>query len=283
MNMKKLTENAQFRLDKYLDQARDSLCKCTSIDVDEVESDIKAHIETELEGADEPVSLKNLEAILNRLGSPTQWVPEEEIAWWRKVILRLRKGPEDWRLAYISFGLLFMSALFLICSNRANMAVSLLLLLTSFCFSRAALSAGAIGENLGAQKCLIYPSLIIVYLAACAFPILWPVGLLAANRAPWNRWDVTRYWMIAYMFKGVAVGLYYFILVSIYKIGASFFHIIFRPFSEKINPKCVNWLLVIILILTILCLITGIIMFDGRYRPWYIYLSEKLGIQPGFY
>ena len=275
--MKKLTEDAQVRLDKYLDQVRNSLCSCTSIDADEVESDIKTHIETELDSADEPVSLKTLDAVLKKLGSPQQWVPEEEIVWWRKVILRLRTGPEDWRLAYISFGLLFMSALFLICSNRANMAVSLLLLLTSFCLSRAALSAGTIREDLGAQKCLIYPSLIIVYLTICALPLLWPVGLLGANRAPWNRWDETGYWMTAYMFKGAAVGLYYFILVSIYKIGAGFFHIIFRPFSEKINPKCVNWLLVIILILIILCLIAGIVMLDEQNSKWYIYLSEKLG------
>ena len=26
--------------------------------------------------------------------------------WWRKIIFRMRSGPEDWRLAYISFALL---------------------------------------------------------------------------------------------------------------------------------------------------------------------------------
>lgn len=275
--MKKLDENAKGHLDKYLQEVRTCLAGCKSVDADEIERDIIEHIESELESAEEPVGFDEVDAVLKRLGSPQQWVPEEEISWWQKIILRLRTGPEDWRLAYISFGLLFMSALFLICNNRANMAVSLLLLLTSFCLSRAALSAGTIRGDLGAQKCLIYPSLIIVYLVICAFPLLWPVFLLGANRAPWNRWDETVYWIIAYMFKGVAVGLYYFILVSIYKIGAKFFQMIFRPFAEKINPKNINWLLVIILILTILCLVAGIIMFDGKNREWYIYLSEKLG------
>jgi hypothetical protein len=268
-----LTDGAKKYLDNYLQQVRNCLKDCPTVDADEVEQNIKEHIENELQSLPEPISFDSLNDILKKLGSPQQWLPEAEIAWWRKMFLRLRTGPEDWRLAYISFGLLFLSAIFFICGTAT---VSLLLVLTSFCLSRAALSAGTIRGDLGAQKCLIYPSLIIVYLTICGFPFLWPVFLLGTNRAPWNRWDETVYWMIAYMFKGVAVGLYYFILVSVYKIGAKFFHIIFRPFAEKINPKYINWLLVFILILIIFCLIAGILMFKDQNREWYIYLSEKL-------
>ena len=64
--MKNLTDSAQNRLDSYLNQARASLKTCTSVDADEVERDIKEHIETELEGFSEPVSLKDLEAVLDQ-------------------------------------------------------------------------------------------------------------------------------------------------------------------------------------------------------------------------
>ena len=64
--MKNLTDSAQNRLDSYLSQARASLKTCTSVDADEVERDIREHIETELESLSEPVSLKDLEAVLGQ-------------------------------------------------------------------------------------------------------------------------------------------------------------------------------------------------------------------------
>ncbi len=93
--MKNLTDTAQNRLDKYLRQVRAYLRGSKSVDADEVEQNITDHIENELAGVAEPISPDALNEVLAKLGSPSQWVPEEELSWWRKVILRLRVEPED--------------------------------------------------------------------------------------------------------------------------------------------------------------------------------------------
>jgi len=167
--MIRLTTEAQSRLDRYLRQVRASLQGCRSVDPYEVERDVMDHIDRELAGKVEPVPLSELEMVLERLGSPTQWVPEEELSWWRRTVLRLRVGPEDWRLAYISFGLLVFG--FLLGSTAW-----LLTLAASFCVSRAAISvASDRGEQLAGQKWLIYPALVLVYLPLAFVVLLWPI------------------------------------------------------------------------------------------------------------
>jgi hypothetical protein len=110
--MKQLSEEAKKHLDKYLKEVKSCLEICASVDSKEIHQDIIEHIERELESVEEPVSYDEIDNILRSLGPPRQWVPqEEEVSWWRKAILRLRKGPEDWRLAYISFGLLLIALL----------------------------------------------------------------------------------------------------------------------------------------------------------------------------
>ncbi len=88
-----LSKSAKKSLEDYLRQARAYLRGSRSVDANEVEQNITEHIENELEGAAEPVSCDTLDAVLEKLGSPQQWVPEEELPWWRKIILRLRTGP----------------------------------------------------------------------------------------------------------------------------------------------------------------------------------------------
>jgi len=108
-----LSKSAKKSLEDYLRQARAYLRGSKSVDAEEVEQNITEHIENELKGAAEPVSCDALDAVLKKLGSPQQWVPEEELPWWRKIILRLRSGSEDWRLAYLSLGLLVVGFLIL--------------------------------------------------------------------------------------------------------------------------------------------------------------------------
>ena len=77
--MKNLTDAAQNRLGKYLRQVRNYLRATKSVDVDEVEQNITGHIENELAGVAEPVSPDALNTVLVKLGSPSHWVPEEEL------------------------------------------------------------------------------------------------------------------------------------------------------------------------------------------------------------
>ena len=247
--MKNLTDTAQNRLDKYLSQTRASLRTCTGVDADEVESDIRAHIETELEGTDEPVSLKNLEAVLDRLGSPRQWVPEEEIPWWRKTILRLRTGPEDWRLAYISFGLLIAG--FILVPSF------IVLIPASFIVARAALSETEDAGELKTQKWLIYPSLIIVYVSVLLGLLLWPLGLLfplAEELEHTIRESNVRirdlgydlpYWRMATSFIIAGLGLWWIILGGLLLKWRRFLQMLFKPFTGWFSRK---WALILLLI-----------------------------------
>ena len=260
--MKSFTDTAQNRMDKYLSQARASLHTCTGVDADEVESDIRAHIETELEEIDEPVSLNNLEAVLERLGSPTQWVPEEEISWWRKIILRVQTGPEDWRLAYLSFGLLVVGFM---------LPLSLpILILASFVVSRAALSANNYRIEVKAQKWLIYPSLIIVYLVSlCSFLALPLFGLITLAydfeytiRASYKISDDMPYWLAACSVFVALIGLWWLILGVVLLARPNIPKVLFRPFADGFNRK---WALVL------LCVGFALLVFSLASLYWILY------------
>ncbi len=172
--MVELSETARKGLDDYLRQVRTYLRWSRSLDRDEVEQNIAAHIERELEGTPQPVSSSALEGVLARLGSPRQWVPPEALGWWAKLILKLRTDSEDWRLAYISFALLLAGFLLFLASP-----LLLVFIAASFITSRAALAAAG-DENLGAQKWLLYPALVIGS-AILATAVLCGPGLLAGT------------------------------------------------------------------------------------------------------
>ena len=255
--MKNLTDTAQNRLDKYLSQARASLHTCTGVDADEVESDIRAHIETELEGIDEPVSLDNLEAVLERLGSPTKWVPEEENSWWRNMILRLRTGPEDWRLAYIAFGLFIVS--FLVAKPPTWFAIVVspvlilsgtaqgIFLLASFCVSRAALVVIANRDELGGRKWLIYPPLLFIYIPVAIVLFGWPTLLYKINNSVTEQRPE-----LAEGLRVAAMGLWWIVLGLVFCIRPSLLRMIFRPFADKFKHKEAVLLMIIGLVLIIL-------------------------------
>ena len=75
--MKRLEWNARRLRDGYLRRLRRSLAACPSVDRQEVERDVREHIEMELADAPEPVSRRALERVLEQLGNPAQWVTAE--------------------------------------------------------------------------------------------------------------------------------------------------------------------------------------------------------------
>ena len=78
--MSTLSNEAQLHLDHYLQQVRRCLQGCKSVDADDVERDVQEHIAVEFEDKEEPVTLSELETVLERLGSPSQWIPEDELS-----------------------------------------------------------------------------------------------------------------------------------------------------------------------------------------------------------
>lgn len=173
-----LTDAARRCLDDYLAKVRSSLRHCPSVDVADIERDVIEHIEHALTGASGPVDAAELQDVLRDLGSPAQWVPQDELSWHQRAPAALESGPDDLRLGYIAFGLLAGTLLAAACLNLmvsfGNTLPFLLLgIAASFLFARASLSAeGGAGQ---AERWLIYPCLIVVYVPVTALILMIPL------------------------------------------------------------------------------------------------------------
>ena len=236
--MIKLSDSAKECLDRYVKQMRAYLWGCKRVDTDEVERNIIEHIESELEGTTAAVSFEELDAVLKRLGSPRQWVPEEELPWWRKVIVQLRTGPEDWRLAYLSFGLLVLGFLFFTFSELFFVVAG-----ASFIVARAALSAASDREELGVQRWLIYPPLIVAY--CLVGPLLFLGGTFIAGGVADLVCDSTWVRRVAHMGTAILVvsfittvtALWWTILGIALCMWPGPVRSLFKPFADWFNRK----------------------------------------------
>ncbi|MEZ5963427.1 MAG: hypothetical protein R3F56_06225 [Planctomycetota bacterium] len=162
--MKHLQAKARELLERYLCGLRMSLIGNAGVDHREVERDIRAHIELELDGEREPVSRRALARVLHRLGHPSQWVDSARND--------ARAAPaaderEDWRLAYLSLALVVLA-----------LALPLFLwvgLFAAFLAARASLSAAADRHDRSrAQRWLVCPALLAIYLPLISALLLWP-------------------------------------------------------------------------------------------------------------
>lgn len=178
--MIELTDSARRCLDDYLAEVRSSLRHCPSVDVVDVERDVVEHIEHALSGAPVAVDADELRGVLRGLGNPSRWVPQEELSGFQRVISALRSGPEDLRLGYLAFGLLAGTMLVASCLNLAlgfgaMLPFLLLGIGASFLLARATLTVTAGLSQ--AERWLIYPSLILVYVPVTAVMLLWPLPM----------------------------------------------------------------------------------------------------------
>jgi len=202
--MAKLTDEARIRYEDYIRQVRAYLAAAGTVSPDDVVAELQEHVERELKDADEPVSPEAMQEVLTRLGQPSQWIGDEELPWWRKVLLRIRTGPEDWRLAYATFGVLLLGVLLGWLfgdtyisrrrkSHEFSWTVMFMFLAASFILARAVLVT-ARGDSLpSGRKWLIYPSLVLPYamillLIVASVPIAVGAGELAC---PTSRSDST--------------------------------------------------------------------------------------------
>jgi hypothetical protein len=239
-----LSEDAQGYLDRYLRQVRVALRGHPSVDASEVERDVRGHIEAELEGQPEPIGAGSLREVLDRLGSPRTWVPSEELPTWRRVLGRLRSGPEDWRLAYLTFAGSILGP-FLFLSGPYMWPLEPILMITSFIMARATLALLAEhDEPVGARRWLIYPILVFGY-GLVVFPLLlWPVpstvGTLqsfpvVAERAAslFRKPD----WVIAIPLGALALGMWWTILGLVLRTVVPAIRALFFPFAEWFGKR----------------------------------------------
>lgn len=188
-----LSAPAAARLEEYLVQVRAALSGAADVSPDDIEADIRDHVGSELRAAPKPVTLAALEAVLTRLGPPSQWGAAPDPTVFRRVGHLLREhlrdaraaaaqgarrvgrtlwsGPEDWRLAYLSFGVFAVGLVTMVAFPFA--------LLVSYVLSRAGLAhARERGIELGAgRKWLLYPPVVLVSSALLVAAVLWPVAL----------------------------------------------------------------------------------------------------------
>ena len=153
--MIELTPEARTRFDEYLQRTRRALQGTRAVEPAEVEQNVIEHVEFALAGVPAPVGHEPLRAVLEQLGPPERWLPEEEQPWWRRVLGRLMHGPEDWRLAYLSFAVTVLMVVFLPVGGP-------LLLPIAFVLSRAYVQLmQERGEPLGARAWLVLPPIIL--------------------------------------------------------------------------------------------------------------------------
>jgi hypothetical protein len=258
-----MTQEARQRLDQYLHQVDTALTGCRSVSAEEVEHDIREHIALEFESATDPVSVGQLDLVLARLGSPDQWVPQKEPPLWRRVLLRLRHGPEDWRLAYAVLILLVFGCIF--------PPLLLYVLPLTWLMSRAALAVVRDrNESLGPQRWFLYPPLVVVGAGLLLVTLFGP-SLLAAALGE-SLWHGDPAWpgaaekgyrhlygspeaKVTFMALviGGATAVWWFVLGVILSIWPAIVQAVFRPFAQGFGRRHALVLVYLGLALGVLC------------------------------
>lgn len=166
--MIEMTPAARERVDNYLQRMRSELRGTRSGVADEVEQSVREHIDIALASMQSPVGATEVIGVLDRLGAPERWLADEERPAWRRLLDKVRNAPEDWRLAYLAFGLFLASIVFL-------PAGGILLLIPAMFVSRAYVElARDRGEPLGARRWLVYPSIAVILAIATGALIIGP-------------------------------------------------------------------------------------------------------------
>lgn len=178
-----LLPEAAARLDDYLRQVRAALAGTADVNPDEIEADVREHVGNELHAAPRPVPVAALEAVLTKLGPPSQWGATTDPTLFararhllgeraKRVRHTLWNGPEDWRLPYLSFGVFALGVLTFFFLFPVTLVVSYIL-------SRAGLAlAREKNIDLGAgRKWLLYPPVVLVSLVLLIAVVAWPVAL----------------------------------------------------------------------------------------------------------
>lgn len=267
--MKELTISARECLDVYLQKVRARLSGAKTLDSTEIERDIYEHIERELDQAAEPVDRATVESVLERLGAPQQWVPDEELSWWRKIIVRMQSGPDDWRLAYICFALFafgfILFPLWLV-----------FFLPLSVYIARSTLHVAGGPEALGPQRKLIYPPLVLFYSAIGLLVLLWPLFPLCALADELERemvgsfviksntvlTQVTLYWLTSSSCIVASMGLWCILLGTFLLVKRKLAEKLIYPFGSVLSKKRLQTLVLRGFAILMLGIIAGTLLIN---------------------
>ena len=239
-----LTPEAQGHLERYLKQIKTALRGNASIDAEEVERDVLGHIDTELAAEPQPVAAGSLLRVLDRLGKPDKWVPLEGRPAWRGVFEALRSGPEDWRLAYLTFGL-FVAGTVLFMGSIDLWPLPPVFVATSVLFARATLALlDEHNEPVGARRWLIYPALVPIYVVLLAAAIMAPAGGVAGALTDqiWLRDQMTAWlggpaWLLVPALVALVLGTWWVLVGLVFSQAVSAVRTTFYPFADWLDRR----------------------------------------------
>jgi hypothetical protein len=225
-----LTPEAQREMDRYLRRVNLALRGHSSVDAEDVARDVRGHIASELAGSSTPVDELRVREVLERLGSPSQWVPLDDLTLWRKLLVGVRSASQGWWLAFLAFALFVIG---LLTAPRG-----FVLLLGSIPVARATLTLLEEQEELpGARRWLVYPPLIVSYLAFAAAVFATPPGLVAAAADPTVRgaaalWFPHPFWVSLPIAVAFVAGIWWTVLGLLLARFTVTTRTLFSPFAD---------------------------------------------------
>ena len=230
--MMRLNREAWERLNQYLEEMRASMAGSAPGDVADIEQDIRDHVGAELAERSAPVSLGELDAVLERLGSPRQWAADH-------VPPRQASSPGwsvDDRLAYACAGSMVLFLLFPP------------LLVLSWLLARWTLARfEERGEPLGARQWLLYPPIVIFVTPLGVIGLLWAFAPFAElGGAVYNQprllsspaRDVVGTVTVSLL----GLGAYWMFLGAAVAFGDRLVRLLFYPFAEGFRRRHGWWL-----------------------------------------
>ena len=225
-----LSDEASRHLDQYLQSMRASVDDADSA---EIEQDIRDHIDAELGERPSPVSADELDAVLERLGSPSQWMTASSS---QAVALPHGVSTEDW-LAYGSLALLV-----------AGFVVPVFLPASWMIARWTVARLEQQGRALGARRWLLDPPLLLVSIAIAVLTLFGPFGLftelgtIAAERL--GATDTSHGFppLEAVSVAFACLGAYWIILSAALSLGERAVRFVFHPFAGRFRRGHAWWL-----------------------------------------
>jgi len=237
-----LSPEAQSHLERYIGQIRTALRGQPSVDPDEVERDVLGHIETELAGQSKPVDAGQLLDVLDRLGSPDEWLPSESHNALQPPAAALSRR-EEWRLAFLTLAIFLAGpALFF---PMILWPLPPLLFALSFLCARVTLARSAEQDvQLGASRWLVYPALIVWYgiflLALAGGPLLLTAVFVSDDPMLPRRlsgWFGEPAWIGALCAFGALLGVWWMLLGLLLRRFPRGVRASFRPFADWFEQR----------------------------------------------
>lgn len=239
--MIELTAEARQRFDDYLARMRSALRGTRAVEAEEVEQNVREHVELALADAKGPVGPQQLAEVLDQLGAPERWLPEEDRPLWRRMAAHIWDGPEDWRLAYLTFGVMSIGFLFFPFGG-------VFLLVPAFVLARATVElVQERGETLGARRWLVLPIIWIFCLSIVLPALIGPViggsvfliaeGGLRELGVNFPRHDSYEQGRLAFGAIATAAGAWWLILAGIFAIVMKPFRALFYPVTRNVGAR----------------------------------------------